>query len=127
MESKKIKRSLSMEVLYESYSTNTNTEELNNDYANIINNLNDIKLNYSNKDTLLEILKKTSYIEKKMEYIDKFNIRLDYLQKTIDKYISEKDYIIESLQEEVQYLKNELKELNHEKKSDDKKINDYFY
>lgn len=145
--SKKIKRSNSMETLYNSeellfehleFNLNGNnklknefniqeTDKLNNEFINIINNLNEVKIDYSYKDILLDILKKTNFINKKMEYIDKFNSNIEELNNKINKYISEKDYIIESLKEEIIILNNEIKDLNNIKKISDKKINDYFY
>ena len=132
--SKKLKRSNSMktlynsdELLFEHLEFNLENNKLNNEYINLTNNLNEIKIDDSCKDILLDILKKTNFINKKIEYIDKFNSNIEELNNKINKYISEKDYIIESLKEELFILNNEIKDLNNIKKISDKKINDYFY
>ena len=145
--SKKLKKSNSMETLYNSeellfehlefnlegsnkLKNKLNLErnnKLNDEFIDVINNLNEVKIDYSCKDILLDILKKINFINKKIEYIDKFNSSLEELNNKINKYISEKDYIIESLKEENLFLNNEIKDLNNIKKNSDIKINDYFY
>ena len=88
----------------------------------------DIIYNFSNidikkDDILLDLIKKINNLDSKLSEIDKINIKIDKLHKNIDYILVEKDYVISNLQDEINLLKNDLKDTSY---SNDKKINDYF-
>lgn len=100
---KRRKRSISEETIFEFL-------EENNEVNNITENLNDLKFDNKSKDILLEILKKINTLENNFKS----------LEKNINRIYSEKDYIIDELKDEINILKNDIKEskLNNENKYD---------
>ena len=80
-----------------------------NDLTEILNNVNKLNID-PNKDLFTKIIKKIDDLEKKIETLYMVNIKIDTLKKDIDKILTEKDYIIENLKDEINDLKDQLKE-----------------
>jgi RNA binding exosome subunit len=95
--------------------------EFDTDLLNIQENLSDLNIDV-NKKMYETILKKISNLEHKIDDANKLHIKLDKMQKYIDKIFNEKDYVIENLREEINYLKSEIKETKYEVSNK----NDYF-
>lgn len=95
--------------------------EFDTDLLNIQENLTDLNIDV-NKKMYETILKKISNLEHKIDDANKLNIKIDKMQKYIDKIFNEKDYVIENLREEINYLKSEIKETKYEVSNK----NDYF-
>lgn len=105
-------------------------ENIENDYNNkldsvnnIIKDLNDLKFDNQNKDILLEILKKINTLENRFDNINKLYNKIDVMEKNINKILIEKDYIIEGLKDEINSLKNDIKETKY---NNENKLYDYF-
>jgi hypothetical protein len=105
-------------------------ENIENDYNNkldevnnMIKDLNDLKFDNQNKDILLEILKKINILESRFDNFNKLYSKIDIMQKNIDKILIEKDYVIEGLKDEINSLKNDIKETKY---NNENKLYDYF-
>jgi len=117
--SKRRKRSDSEETLFEFLEENNKLDEVNN----IIKDLNDLKFDNKNKDILLEILKKINILESRSENINKLYNKIDIIEKNIDKILVEKDYVIDGLRDEINSLRNDIKETKY---NNENKLYDYF-
>lgn len=116
---KRRKRSDSEETLFEFLEENNKLDEVNN----IIKDLNDLKVDNQNKDILLEILKKINILENRFDNINKLYNKIDIIEKNIDKILVEKDYVIDGLKDEINSLKNDIKETKY---NNENKLYDYF-
>jgi len=116
---KRRKRSDSEETLFEFLEENNKLDEVNN----MIKDLNDLKFDNQNKDILLEILKKINILESRFDNFNKLYSKIDIMQKNIDKILIEKDYVIEGLKDEINSLKNDIKETKY---NNENKLYDYF-
>jgi len=116
---KRRKRSDSEETLFEFLEENNKLDEVNN----MIKDLNDLKVDNQNKDILLEILKKINILESRFDNFNKLYSKIDIMQKNIDKILIEKDYVIEGLKDEINSLKNDIKETKY---NNENKLYDYF-
>ena len=106
------------------------SEENNINYQNLLSELNELNISNSNSNKLMlsELLKKINIIEKKVDELNKINLKVDTLQKNLDKILIEKDYTIENLYDQITDLKSEIREKNYSSEDNsNKKINDYFY
>lgn len=122
-----------------------NDDDSNVDYDKLIDQLNEININNNNnfllelnelnnstnKILLLEMFKKVNLLEKKVDELNKINLKIDTLQKNIDKILIEKDYTIENLNNEIHELKADIMEKKYSDEykygNSNKTINDYFY
>jgi len=113
-------------INYEKLLSELNGMTMNNN--NLLLELNESN-NSNNKLLLLELFKKINSLEKKVDELNKINLKMDTLQKSIDKILVEKDYTIENLNDQINELKSEIREkqYNNEYNSSSKTINDYFY
>jgi hypothetical protein len=123
------------------YIKENNTENNNINYEKLLSELNGMTMNNNNlllelnesnnsnnKLLLLELFKKINSLEKKVDELNKVNLKMDALQKSIDKILVEKDYTIENLNDQINELKSEIREKNYTTEDNsNKKINDYFY
>ena len=101
---------------------NLSENTFSDEYEDIICDL--AQLNFANNNKMLtEIYKKISIIEKKMDHFDKINIKMEALQKNIERILVEKDYLIDSLKDEIKGLRDEIKYTDN--KSHDN--SSYFY
>ena len=116
---KRQKRSDSEETLFEFLEENNKLDEVNN----IIKDLNDLKFDNQNKDILLEILKKINILESKFDNINKLYNKINIMEKNIEKILVEKDYIIDGLKDEINSLKNDIKETKY---NNENKLYNYF-
>lgn len=102
---------------------NLSEDTFSDEYEEIICDL--AQLNFSSNNKMLtEIYKKISILEKKMDHFDKINIKIEALQKNIDKIFVEKDYVIDSLKDEIKGLRDEIKYSGANKSHDN---SSYFY
>lgn len=127
MNSKKKRRNENQDSLVE---CEENSEENNISYQNLLSELNELNISNSNSNKLMlsELLKKINIIEKKVDELNKINLKVDALQKNLDKILIEKDYTIENLHDQITDLKSEIREKNYSSEDNsNKKINDYFY
>lgn len=118
----KRKRNLSTETLYDSdHDSNIN------DISNIIDDISNLNIK-NNNEQHLELLAKINSLEKKVDELSKVNIKIDTMQKSINKILSEKDYVIEHLQDEIATLKDDIRESKSygNESISSKKVNDYF-
>jgi hypothetical protein len=103
---------------------------LNINNNNFLSELNELNKN-NNKILLLEMFKKVDLLEKKVDELNKINLKIDTLQKNIDKILIEKDYTIENLNNEIHELKADIMEKKYSDEykygNSNKTINDYFY
>jgi chromosome segregation ATPase len=112
-------------INYEKLLSELNGMTMNNN--NLLLELNESN-NSNNKLLLLELFKKINSLEKKVDELNKINLKMDTLQKSIDKILVEKDYTIENLNDQINELKSEIREKNYTvEDNSNKKINDYFY
>jgi peptidoglycan hydrolase CwlO-like protein len=88
------------------------------DLLNIQENLINLNID-ANKKMYETILKKINNLENNT---NKLYIKIEQTQQYIDKIFNEKDYVIENLREEINYLKSEIKETKY----DISNKNDYF-
>jgi len=102
---------------------NLSEDTCSDEYEDIICDL--AHLNFANNNKMLtEIYKKISILEKKMDNFDKIHIKMEILQKNIDKIFVEKDYVIDSLKDEIKGLRDEIKYSSANKSHDN---SSYFY
>lgn len=94
-------------------------------FETIINSLSELNLN-QNKELISNLIKRINMFEKKFEDITKLGIKIDNMQKNIDKIFVEKDYVIDSLKDEICNLKLEMKENYEHVNNFDKSVNNYF-
>jgi hypothetical protein len=116
---KRRKRSDSEETLFELLEENNKLDSVNN----MIKDLNDLKFDNQNKDILLEILKKINILESRFDNFNKLYSKIDIMQKNIEKILVEKDYIIDGLKDEINSLKNDIKETKY---NNENKLYNYF-
>ena len=116
---KRRKRSDSEETLFEFLEENNKLDEVNN----MIKDLNDLKVDNQNKDILLEILKKINILESRFDNFNKLYSKIEIIQKNIDKILIEKDYVIDGLKDEINSLKNDIKETKY---NNENKLYNYF-
>jgi hypothetical protein len=126
MEDTNIKRRKRSNAIVDNYDyRNIESEnEIKNCYEEIINGLKNITLNQNTYELLLRLTKKMNNIEKKIDDFCKIEIKLDKLYKKMDEMSIEKDYIIDSLKEQVYQLNLDIIEL--ENNNIKKYSNDYF-
>jgi hypothetical protein len=120
----KRRRNMSIETLYDSdHDHDSNI----NDITNIIDDISNLNIK-NNNEQHLELLAKINSLEKKVDELSKVNIKIDTMQKSIDKILSEKDYVIEHLQDEIATLKDDIRESKSRgnESISSKKVNDYF-
>ena len=104
----------------------TNNElEYNSDYENVINDINDIKINQNMYDMLIKLSKKIDTLEKKINNFNNLENKIISLDKKIenidkkfDNIFYEKEYIIENLKDEIIYIKSEFNENKNNSKYD---------
>jgi archaellum component FlaC len=116
---KRRKRSDTEETVFQFLEENNKLDSVNN----IIRDLNDLKFDNQNKDILLEILKKINTLENRFDDINKLYNRINIMEKNINKILIEKDYVIEGLKDEINFLKNDIKETKY---NNENKLYDYF-
>ena len=116
---KRRKRSDSEETLFELLEEDNKLDSVNN----MIKDLNDLKFDNQNKDILLEILKKINILESRFDNFNKLYSKIDIMQKNIEKILVEKDYIIDGLKDEINSLKNDIKETKY---NNENKLYNYF-
>ena len=122
---KRRKRSDSEETLFEFLEDNIENNYSNklDEVNNMIKDLNDLKVDNQNKDILLEILKKINILESRFDNVNKLYNKIDIMEKNINKILVEKDYIIDGLKDEINSLKNDIKETKY---NNENKLYDYF-
>jgi hypothetical protein len=116
---KRRKRSDSEETLFEFLEENNKLDSVNN----MIKDLNDLKFDNQNKDILLEILKKINILESQFDNFNKLYSKINIMEKNIEKILVEKDYIIDGLKDEINSLKNDIKETKY---NNENKLYNYF-
>jgi hypothetical protein len=114
------KRNLSTETFYD-----LNDIQQNNNEHSLTNMLNNLNIN-NNDDLLKKIIKKIDILEKNFEIIDKLNIKIDKLEKSINNTLIEKDYVIDNLKDNITNLICEIKELKYKNCENIKNENNYF-
>ena len=116
---KRKKRSDTEETVFQFLEENNRLDSVNN----MIKDLNDLKFDNQNKDILLEILKKMNILENRFDNINKLYNKIDIMEKNIDKILVEKDYVIDGLKDEINSLRNDIKETKY---NNENKLYDYF-
>lgn len=116
---KRRKRSDTEETVFQFLEENNRLDSVNN----MIKDLNDLKFDNQNKDILLEILKKMNILENRFDNINKLYNKIDIMEKNIDKILVEKDYVIDGLKDEINSLRNDIKETKY---NNENKLYDYF-
>ena len=116
---KRQKRSNTEETLFQFLEENNKLDSINN----IIKDINNLKFDNQNKDILLEILKKMNILENRFDNINKLYNKIDIMEKNIDKILVEKDYVIDGLKDEINSLRNDIKETKY---NNENKLYDYF-
>lgn len=102
-----------------------NSDINNNDINNILNSINNLNIN-NNEELFKNITKKINSLEKKFDIIDKLNIKIDKLEKSINNILIEKDYVIDTLRDNINDLTTEIKELKYKNYENIKNENNYF-
>ena len=122
---KRRKRSDSEETLFEFLEDNIENNYSNklDEVNNMIKDLNDLKFDNQNKDILLEILKKINILESQFDNFNKLYSKINIMEKNIEKILVEKDYIIDGLKDEINSLKNDIKETKY---NNENKLYNYF-
>jgi uncharacterized protein (DUF4213/DUF364 family) len=116
---KRRKRSDTEETVFQFLEENNKLDSVNN----MIKDLNDLKFDNQNKDILLEILKKINILENRFDNINKLYNKIEIMEKNIDKILVEKDYVIDGLKDEINSLRNDIKETKY---NNENKLYDYF-
>jgi Zn-dependent oligopeptidase len=116
---KRRKKSDTEETVFQFLEENNRLDSVNN----MIKDLNDLKFDNQNKDILLEILKKMNILENRFDNINKLYNKIDIMEKNIDKILVEKDYVIDGLKDEINSLRNDIKETKY---NNENKLYDYF-
>jgi Zn-dependent oligopeptidase len=116
---KRRKKSDTEETVFQFLEENNRLDSVNN----MIKDLNDLKFDNQNKDILLEILKKMNILENRFDNINKLYNKIDIMEKNIDKILVEKDYVIDGLKDEINSLRDDIKETKY---NNENKLYDYF-
>lgn len=124
----KKKRTLSTDTFYDLNDIkeiNEDNDINHNDINNILDSINNLNIN-NNEGLFKDIIKKINSLEKKFDIIDKLNIKIDKLEKSINNILIEKDYVIDTLRDNINDLTSEIKELKYKNYESVKNENNYF-
>jgi uncharacterized coiled-coil protein SlyX len=75
-------------------------------------------------ELILKLIKKIDKLDKKIDDFVKIEIKFNKLDEKIDKAITEKDYIIDNLKDEIFSLRNKINDFEN---NDSKKYSEYDY